>query len=362
MSYFGTPLYPASLPDQTAVVSIVGNTTLAAGASTYNKNYIVTGAGGYTITLPAIDGTNWPSKSFSIYNNSSALCTINTNGTDTALLLGSSYTSMSILPGERFLIQNMVTSWVVALESASRTTTAPLFDNTIRTASTAFVKQASGQHVASSDYALATTLALTTAHIGSHVYFNGSGVQTTILPNESGLPIGATITISKSIGSMNGSAFGVTVSSYSGNSIIDTSIGLGSSVLTGSGETSVFVWQGSYWNVYGSSRLIAAMSSNASLAGTGYQCLPGGLIIQWGATTLTTTTTSSTISLPIAFPTAMLRGSCVDTGASCWPYAVAASGTSQIIIYAAPYPTNYSTGAIAAKNASAVSQWIVIGF
>jgi hypothetical protein len=146
MSYFGYPLYPLAPSTQANVVPIVGTSTLGVGAATYDKTFEINGAGGYVITLPAVDPTNFPSRSFSIFNNSTTLCTVNVAGTtsDTMLLLGSSYTSVAILPGERFLVQNVVTAWVIGLESAQRTSTAPLGDNSIRIASTAFVNQNTG--------------------------------------------------------------------------------------------------------------------------------------------------------------------------------------------------------------------------
>lgn len=51
-------------------------------------------------------------------------------------------------------------------------------------------------------------------------------------------------------------------------------------------------------------KLAAAMQgANQSLASSGYQKLPGGLIIQWGVTP-TLSTTPVTVTFPIAFPTA----------------------------------------------------------
>lgn len=46
----------------------------------------------------------------------------------------------------------------------------------------------------------------------------------------------------------------------------------------------------------------AFQGANQSLAGSGYQKLPGGLIIQWGVTTTITAGTASAITWPITFP------------------------------------------------------------
>ena len=52
----------------------------------------------------------------------------------------------------------------------------------------------------------------------------------------------------------------------------------------------------------------AFQSANQSLAASGYQKLPGGLIVQWGITGSLTSGTSNTITLPITFPT---KNACV---------------------------------------------------
>lgn len=46
--------------------------------------------------------------------------------------------------------------------------------------------------------------------------------------------------------------------------------------------------------------------SNQALSGSGYQKLPGGVIVQWGSVTATVTATATAFnaSLPVAFPTA----------------------------------------------------------
>lgn len=176
MSEFGYPLYPVAPTNQQALSSITGTTTLGVGAATYSKHFFITGAGGYTITLPALDGVNFPTGSFSIFNNSSALCTINAAGADTMLLLGASYSSVSILPGERFLVQNMVSNWIIGLESASRTTTAPVGDNSIRTASTAFAQTLApvGQCRLTVQ---STTSLLLSPYNGNNIVINGSAQQ-----------------------------------------------------------------------------------------------------------------------------------------------------------------------------------------
>lgn len=47
--------------------------------------------------------------------------------------------------------------------------------------------------------------------------------------------------------------------------------------------------------------------SNVSLAASGYQKLPGGLIIQWGVIPSTAASTSVTVTYPVAFTTAIAQ-------------------------------------------------------
>lgn len=297
MSDFGYPLYPVPPANQQAVSQIVGTSTLGAGAATYDKNFIITGAGGYTITLPALDGVNFPSRTFSIFNNSSSTCTVNTAGTDTALLLGGSYTSISILPGERFLVQNMVTSWVIALESASRTTTAPQFDNTIRTASTAFVQRSLGNF-----QSLNTRGTITAADMGKAFYYSPQGVSVQ-LPAPASVPSGSSVKL------MFSSTGTITVAD--GSSMIFGSYSVvgksntGTSLAINGGEVTAVSDGASIWYVMGSAApaFIGGFSSNP--ISSGFQQFPSGLIVQWGGGQLSGTT--GTVTYPMTFPTAVFK-------------------------------------------------------
>lgn len=299
MSYFGYPLYPLTPATQNAEVNIVGNTTLGVGAATYNKAFLITGAGGYTITLPALDPVNFPTSSFSIYNNSSALCTVNVNGTgsDNMLLLGSTYTSVSILPGERFLVQNMLTSWVIALESASRTTTAPQFDGTIRTASTAFVQQALGSRSGyQSITALSTTL--TNSSVGSYIRFAVTANATCILPDPASIPQGSSILLFNSISSVGS----VTVTAANSGTV--GYMGSGSSFVLAPGQQVEFLSSGTTapgsWTGFNG-------AGASILAQAGYQKFPSGLFMQWGIGT-SPSAGYVDITYPVAFPTACIHG------------------------------------------------------
>lgn len=60
----------------------------------------------------------------------------------------------------------------------------------------------------------------------------------------------------------------------------------------------------------------AFAGSRQSLTANGFQVLPGGLIIQWGKSNFSAGVTSGTITLPIAFPNALLSVSGMDQATS----------------------------------------------
>jgi hypothetical protein len=322
MSYFGLPLYPVSPPNQQAVVTIVGNTTLGVGAATYDKQFMITGAGGYTITLPSLDGVNFPSKSYSIFNSSSALCTVNCAGSDTALLLGSSFTSFSILPGERILVQNMVTSWIVALESASRTTTAPQFDSTIRNASTAWVRQFGLQY--SANFGVSSNTTLTVAQVaGSICNIQGNNITVT-LPATTSAVIGTRVEFV--------SGGGTNIIQRQGSDVISTNFSNNvNSIVLNAGDSATLVYMGTgQWYVVGGSVQIGLSGSFLpNFSNNGFQKLPSGFVMQWGYSAAVAFNTTTVVTFPITFPT-----QCIGVTAT----AFGAAGN-----YAAPEVFNKST-------------------
>jgi hypothetical protein len=286
MSEYGVPLYPAQLPTPQNIVNVSGTTTLGAGALTYNKQFLITGAGGYAITLPALDATNWPAQTFTLYNSGTALSNVTAAGSDTILFLGSSYSSVAILPGERFLVQNMGTTWVVALESGSRTTTAPQFDNSIRSASTAFVQRSLGNYQAFLTATGATTLTL--AQSGSIIECGGSSTYTITLPSptlNTTYTFICNATVSLTITASSGLIFFMGVSGSSQSLDFGTSISL--------------VSDGTNW-------IVINGNGAASFAASGYQKLPSGLIMQWSKVTTAAANTPVTWTYPLSFPTAVV--------------------------------------------------------
>ncbi|WP_227105121.1 gp53-like domain-containing protein [Chromobacterium rhizoryzae] len=176
-------------------------------------------------------------------------------------------------------------------------TTAPQFDSTLKLATTAFVQRAMGNH--NSVVGLTGSATLTQAQLGSFVEVTaGTGVVITLC-SATGAGGGA-------FRLYNNTANSVTVSAATGQNINVNRTNVSSFTLL-AGEACDIVTDGVSWSVING---IGA----SSLAANGYQKLPSGLIIQWGAFTANNGT-SNTITLPITFPTAMVSVSAM-TGAN----------------------------------------------
>ncbi|KVO90028.1 hypothetical protein WK92_17890 [Burkholderia ubonensis] len=173
----------------------------------------------------------------------------------------------------------------------------PQFDNTSKIATTAFVQRALGNFNASSGTGsgiIAAAVTLTNDDVGGFHYFNGPTNQTATLPSEVGLPPGAAIAFQR------GAQYSLTIGTNKANAIIDTTIGLASSITLTTGEFVVLVWSGTYWQTFGTYTQRVGQPFANSLTSSGYQKLPSGLIIQWGLGA--TSGQTGTVTFPIAFP------------------------------------------------------------
>ena len=175
--------------------------------------------------------------------------------------------------------------------------TAPQFDNDTSLATTAFVQRAIGSF---NSYAgMGASRSLTVADIGRTLFCNTPGAALTLpTPTSLGLLPGSSFNLfsgNSASGSLVQGA-GATLNSPAGN--------VGNfSFLAGQSFTVVAVTT-TTWQVVSST---AALGENASfgalLAANGYQKLPSGLILQWGAAGAITNGGNVTVTLPIAFPT-----------------------------------------------------------
>ncbi|KVT76488.1 hypothetical protein WK56_03875 [Burkholderia ubonensis] len=193
----------------------------------------------------------------------------------------------------------------------------PQFDNTTKIATTAFVQRALGNFNASSSTGsgiIAAAVTLTNDDVGGFHYFNGPTNQTATLPSEVGLPPGAAIAFQR------GAQYSLTIGTNRANAIIDTTIGLASSITLATGEFVVLVWSGTYWQAFGTYTQRVGQPFANSLTSSGYQKLPSGLIIQWGSVPNIPAGGSATVNYPIAFPNSLLSISAIagatSTGSS----------------------------------------------
>lgn len=209
----------------------------------------------------------------------------------------------------------------LASPALTGTPTAPTpaqFDSSTKIATTAFLQGALGNFNISSNTGTgiaAAGTALTNADIGGFHYFNGTVNQTATLPSEIGLPAGSAVFFQKS-----SSTSTLTISSNTGNAIVDTTNGLASSLVLNGGEFVVVVWSGAHWQCFGTySQRIGVPFSN-SIAANGYQKLPSGLLIQWGVTPASSASANVTVTFPIAFPNGCVALTVSDSGSAAYSY------------------------------------------
>lgn len=103
-------------------------------------------------------------------------------------------------------------------------------------------------------------------------------------------------------------------------------------------------------------RLASAFGgANQSLATSGYQKLPSGLIIQWGLSALIGDGGSIAVTLPVAFPNNGLQGFC--TSAS-----TAGSSNSSEVAVTSITTTQITVGFNDTSGGSAQLRWLAIGY
>lgn len=89
----------------------------------------------------------------------------------------------------------------------------------------------------------------------------------------------------------------------------------------------------------------AFQGNNHSLSSTGYQILPGGLIIQWGAATVVPSGT--TVTLPIAFPSSIYIAIATPTSIADMPIFIGSAPTTTAIVLDHQAQTNITANWIA---------------
>ncbi|KVO49975.1 gp53-like domain-containing protein [Burkholderia stagnalis] len=207
--------------------------------------------------------------------------------------------------------------------------TPPQFDATTRIATMEALRRELGSFSSSSGTGSGISAAatvMTAANVGGFYYFNASSNNQTVkLPDESGLKPGAAITFQKS-----GAQYALTISTYSASAIIDTTVGLASSITLNAGEFVVLAWSGTYWQCSGTYTQRVGQPFGASTGASGYQRLPSGLLIQWGNSSYGAA--QQTFNFPLAFPNFALQvvGSPQNIGSTGFAICVTSKSTFSI--------------------------------
>jgi len=240
----------------------------------------------------------------------------------------------------------VLTQLLTALRSAGVFTTPAQFDNTTKAATTAFVR-ASGLQAAGTLVVFATST-LTSANVGKATLINvNSSVQT--LPLGSTLPDGALIAL-ESVGLSN------TIQRQGTDGIYTLTGTPVTSLAMGQGDTLQLVWSAGAANwiiIGGSAALQYAGLFGSSIAVSGYQKLPSGLIIQWGTGT-GVVGAGATYNFPIAFPT------------NCRAVIATAVATANMAVVqeSVPTTTSFTFGVYNTSNARTAQniEWFAIGY
>jgi hypothetical protein len=196
---------------------------------------------------------------------------------------------------------------LTAIQTVARNpgVTPPQFDNSTKTATTAFVTTA-GFH-ANSQYIASASGPLPLSAIGSYVTFTTVNVALT-LPAAATVPVGNGIICKLQGAAITGCSLNLT-----GTDTFQNCIGTGNSTAPYNlvfGDSVFLVSDGghtwSFINETSKTWLKNISSFGASLGGNGYQLLPSGVIIQWGAISTGSIPASGlntgTFTYPIAFP------------------------------------------------------------
>jgi len=170
------------------------------------------------------------------------------------------------------------------------------FDNDASLATTAFVQRALGNCAGIHPVVGATTLPNTVA--GKAVLLGGGAGYITILPLVSSVPLGTMIHVAS-----QGSGV-MTIARQGADIIYVGSASYTENLITGVGFSTYVASSAGVWTVISGVLPLqlggTAGIFGASLAASGYQKLPSGLIIQWGSGS-GNGSTPNTITFPIAF-------------------------------------------------------------
>jgi hypothetical protein len=347
MGVVGSGGKTATIPQgQSVIVYSDGTNVILAGAaasSSFSYHAFTATAGQTTFPCAYTPGN------IMVIQNGSNLSNASFTATDGANVILTTAASLNdeiqIIAFSSFTVANAVVrtggSMLGALQLFGGDTgvTPAQLDSSTLLATTAFVK-GSGLSFPGANTHLTGAATLTTAQLGGIINCTGTSYTVT-LPSVASCPIGSTL-------SFQTSATGTVTIAANGTDGIG-SAGASISMLSGDNLTIVCGGGGFWWFICGSAALKYNPEFAASRGANGYQKLPGGLIIQWGSYS-NSTTGGAIVTLPIAFPNAVLCGLATDSGSSAYAYGCGNLALSSITIW-----PNQSTAAWAAR-------WIAIGW
>lgn len=221
------------------------------------------------------------------------------------------------------------TRWGFTLaEIAAEQTTPAQFDNSTKTATTAFQATAGLHFQPSTGLGITVNTTLNLTSSGHWIEVQNAGLTVT-LPALATCPTGL---VTYSIRALQ--AF--TLKGNSTETIMDSMGSNANTLSVAKGETLTVVANGTGANWYVLANGFGSAAFAKSLAGSGYQKFPSGLIIQWGSCSLgyggvlaSSTGTQVTTTLPITFPNAFTAISVFHNGGIPQCYAAQIIGTSQ---------------------------------
>ena len=279
-----------------SIQSVAVSSTLTTAALGALVNVTATGQ---TITMPPAANCPNGTSICVTYMQASGSTTVARNGTDTlAFGQGGSANSLALNPGEAVqFVSNGVNGWVSAGQTLTTGVTPAQFDSSTKLATTAFVRSAGFQFSA---YTFGGPQIPASA-CGGIVNFDTTVTTATQLPGGASIPFGQTLTIF--IGNGGGN---MTIAPPAGGYITygNWKAGTnGSGPLTlASGDIVVLSYiTANVWAVISGGLYNSPLFGN-SLASVGYQRLPGGMIMQWGAVPAMPPAGVSAVTFPIAFP------------------------------------------------------------
>ncbi len=185
----------------------------------------------------------------------------------------------------------------------------------------------------------AAALALGPQHIGCAIVLNAadSVIQQVTLPDHTGLPLGATVSLTRT--TSGGQAV---IHSFDGSTVIDSGAGVFSQISIRWGETVDLFWAGTIWIATGTymARFTGTQVSPSWLKHSdgSYEC--------WGGVSFSGATLSQVVTLPITMPTALDYVLLVDTGVGVYPAAAFPATLSTFTAFIGKYGIDQSIGAI----------------